>query len=456
MAVQEITDTAVGEVSTRDASAKLVAESAAATEGTTAFATIKDEHGPSNAPPLADRDPTMAAGTGVDDDADRESLPSRCSFTTTARQKTVPGDRGESTVPTHRGDRGDSMAPTNVGERGESTEPEAAGKAKARIRKVTSLTADALAKHTAALAKAQAEAYAATFASARSHYSKSLAGKSIAGKSIAGKSIAASGIVPSERTFRTHMTSRELLVGASAMRELMRSVSPISTPGVNVKRKRKRSVSTRDSGSHSAQRKKKKKEKKEKKRHKAGEDDAQKKLKALKKERPKVPRMPTSPSHYVPPSPTPFRGRTEPLTATYEYSKEQSAQPSHWQATTEPSATPMQYPSVSEQSDWMAPNQYTKHPKVALQARHKGMAEERRAASPCSSTSGLEKEPPLTKPKKKKRGKSREPRELQDHPEMETFERGRSPQAKKRLKDNKDGRKRKKSSSQKRRRKRSP
>lgn len=178
----------------------------------------------------------------------------------------------------------------------------------------------------------------------------------------------------------------------------------------------------------------------------------QKKLKALKKEKPKVPRMPTSPSHYVPPSPTPFRGRTEHMTTTHE----QSAQPSHWQATTEPSATPMQYPSVSEETDWMAPNQLTKHPRVALQARHKGMVDERRAVSPCSSTSGLEKEPPPAKPRKKKRGKSKEPREMTDPLETETFERGRSPQAKKRPKDNKDGRKRKRSTSQKRRRKRSP
>merc|ERR1719461_2280195 len=98
----------------------------------------------------ADRAPT-AAGTGADDDNDRESLPSRCSLTTTALQKTVPGDRGESTVPTHRGDRGDSLAPTHPGDRGESTEPEASAKAKKR--KVTSLTAETLAKHTAALAK---------------------------------------------------------------------------------------------------------------------------------------------------------------------------------------------------------------------------------------------------------------------------------------------------------------
>merc|ERR1712190_449997 len=154
-------------------------------------------------------------------------------------------------------------APTQFGERGESLAPDTQTEASTKVRdgthRVTGLTAEALAKHTAALARAQAEAYAATFASAKSNYNKSVAGKSIAGKtggksipgmsiagrsiarSVAGKSIAGSGIAPSEKTFRTHMTTRELLVGASVMRELMRSVSPISTPGVNVKKKRKKS-----------------------------------------------------------------------------------------------------------------------------------------------------------------------------------------------------------------------
>merc|ERR1712232_125733 len=54
--------------------------------------------------------------------------------------------------------------------------------------------------------------------------------KSAAGKSLGGAT---------EVTFRTHMTTRSLLVGASVMRELMRSVSPISEPGVNIKRKRR-------------------------------------------------------------------------------------------------------------------------------------------------------------------------------------------------------------------------
>merc|ERR1712151_1138337 len=105
LAEEDITDTAAGDASTRDASAKLVAESAIATEGTTAIATMKDELVPSDFPNAqnkaltgeliankadlaeqvptdmdADRDPTIAAGTGADADADRESLPSRCSF----------------------------------------------------------------------------------------------------------------------------------------------------------------------------------------------------------------------------------------------------------------------------------------------------------------------------------------------------------------------------------------
>jgi len=203
----------------------------------------------------------------TDDDADRESLPSRCSFTETNAQKTQGAGEESAAPPTRAGDRGDSMAPTQAGDRAESMEPAAKDKASK-----SSLTAEALAKHTAALAKAQAEAYAATFASAKSHHSKSVAhksgagrtGRSLAGISITGKSAAGRSMtgksVPSERTFRTHITSRELVVGVSMMRELMRSVSPISTPGVPVKRRR------RGSESGSPRRKKKDKKKKDKKR----------------------------------------------------------------------------------------------------------------------------------------------------------------------------------------------
>merc|ERR1711957_388091 len=113
--------------------------------------------------------------------------------------------------------------------------------------KAAALTESALAKHTAELDKRSKEAYAATFAITRGQKSaagKSIAGRSFArsfaGRSVAGKSIAASGIAPSERTFRTHMTTRELLVGGSEMRELMRSVSPISEPGVNLRTKKQK------------------------------------------------------------------------------------------------------------------------------------------------------------------------------------------------------------------------
>jgi len=241
---------------------------------------------------------------------------SRASFPTTAHQKTVPGDRGESVAPTiPPGDRGESMPPDE-----------------AKPKKVGGLTTEALALHTAALAKAQAEAYAATFAQARSHYTrsvagrsvagmsiagksiagKSIAGKSIAGRSVAGRSIAASGIVPSERTFRTHMTTRELVVGSSVMRELMRSVSPISEPGVPVKRKRP----VRDPSMMSAS-----PEPKRKRKEKAGKG---RKVKL-------APRV--SPSHYAPVSPTPFRNRGEP-SATPD-----DRNPSHFQTQAEPSVS---------------------------------------------------------------------------------------------------------------------
>jgi len=199
-----------------------------------------------------------------------------------------------------------------------------------------SLTAEALRKHTEALARAQAEAYAATFASAKTNYAKSVAGMSIAGRSIAGKSIAgasiagksiaglsiagrsvagrsiaASGIAPSEKTFRTHMTTREMLVGPSQMREIMRSVSPISEPGVTAKRRRRRprDVSPCSVESDEVQRKKRKKDKKEKK--------ANKRAVSL------HPRKP-SPSHYALQSPTPFAG---PSVTPFERTQDPSAPP---------------------------------------------------------------------------------------------------------------------------------
>jgi len=252
-----------------------------------------------------------SAAGGEDDEADRESLHSRCSFTT-GPQKTVPG-----------GDRGESMAPTQF-ERAESSvgdneDAKEKGTSAGAVGGLSLLTADALAKHTAALAKAQAEAYAATFATAKSNYAKSMAGRSVAGKSIAGmsiagrsiagrsiagrsvagRSIAASGIAQSEKTFRTHFTNREMLVGPSMMREIMRSVSPISEPGVALKRRRRKRDQS-GSGSEEGDRRKRKKEKKK--------DKAAKRAVSL------HPRAP-SPSHYAAPSETPFNGRTDPSAA---------------------------------------------------------------------------------------------------------------------------------------------
>jgi len=260
------------------------------------------------------------------DEADRESLPSHCSFTT-GPGKTVPGgDRGESMAPTQFDARADSSVDRDGAEQ-ENKQPADSG--------LGSLTAEALRKHTEALARAQAEAYAATFASAKTTYAKSVAGMSIAGRSIAGKSIAgasiagksiagrsiagrsvagrsiaASGIAPSEKTFRTHMTTREMLVGPSQMREIMRSVSPISEPGVAPKRRRRaRDVSPCSVESDEVQRKKRKKDKKEKK--------ANKRAVSL------HPRKP-SPSHYALQSPTPFAG---PSVTPFERTQDPSAPP---------------------------------------------------------------------------------------------------------------------------------
>lgn len=281
---------------------------------------------------------------------DRESVRSRPSLTTTAPQKTVPGDRGGSVAPTIPPElRADSEHVV------ETAEPAVKGR--------RGLTTEALAAHTAALARAQAEAYAATYAQARSHYSKSAAGKSaagrtvagmsiagrsiagrsVAGRSIAGRSIAASGVAPSERTFRTHMTTRELLVGGSEMREIMRSVSPISTPGVEVKRRGKRKPSlTREmtplisASRTSISRERKKKKKKEKK---------EKKLRLGKLNKKQVARpatMTLSPSHYQPISPTPLRLVSGAATSTTPgdrppRSRDEVSDPARWQ---EPSETP--------------------------------------------------------------------------------------------------------------------
>lgn len=285
-------------------------------------------------------EPAEVVESAVPDDEDKESVISRCSQTS-APQKTVPGN-----------DRGESMAPTMFGARPGSSaggdETEAGGSQV--VKRLGGLTAEALAKHTAALAKAQAEAYAATFATAKSRYAKSAAGKSIAGMSIAGKSIAGKSIAgktiyarsvagksiagsvcaASERTFRTHATNREMLVGPSLMRELMRSVSPISEPGVKLKRRRRRQPS--EEGSASPGRAKKKKDKKSKR------DGDGVVLKASKRIVMLHPRAP-SPSHYAPASPTPYRPSrvVDPSATPYDRQPEPSAAPSHWRAA-DPSA----------------------------------------------------------------------------------------------------------------------
>jgi len=334
------------------------------------------------APTEADR--RAAAAEQADDNA---SEPSRVSFTTTAPQKTVPGDRGESAAPT---------IPPADQLRGESEAPPPKAKP---ARKGMGLTKEALAAHTAALARAQAEAYAATFASARSHYSKSvagrsvagrtaagmsvagrsIAGRSIAGRSIAGKSIAASGVAPTERTFRTHMTTRELLVGGSEMRELMRSVSPISEPGVNVKvrkgRRNKKSptreqtpATTRASVSPTTTKITKKQKKKEKKEKKL-------KLKAAKK----AARLATtSPSHFA--AGSEMRASATPCAAASTV----ASGPTHWRGGQAVSETPELRPRAAK-------------PKKSAAALRAGRLRE---ASPLSEEGGDRR-------KKKKRGKAR-------------------------------------------------
>jgi len=143
-----------------------------------------------------------------------------------------------------------------------------------------------------------------------------------ADKSVAGRSVA-----QSEMTFRTHMTTRSLLVGASVMRELMRSVSPISEPGVNIKRGRRKGAISAPAPSESQspcpQRKKKKKKKDKKGR--TTDDEGLRKTKKLK---PKVPRMLPStsqPAHWGAASPTPAGPSLTPGTR-----QDTSAAPSHW------------------------------------------------------------------------------------------------------------------------------
>lgn len=235
-------------------------------------------------------------------------------------------------------------------------------------------------------------------------------------KSVAGKSIAA----PSDHTFRTHMTGRELLVGASVMRELMRSVSPISTPGVQVKRKRRRSPRVvdaseqRQSGSRSPKRKKKKKDKKEK-------------AAKREKERARIPRPATvSESHWRPMSPTPpFSRGADPSATPLHGGQETSAAPSHYKPADDASPTPLGTKVTRPVERW--------------------------APSPCSSMSRAQPDPVKVKLKKRK-GRNQEAVEIEDR------ERARSPAPKLRPRGGKekgDGKRRKRSVSR-RKRKRSP
>merc|ERR1712154_285372 len=84
---------------------------------------------------------------------------------------------GAPTIPP--ADRGESVPPAQA--------TDIAGEQ--REKPVKTLTSAALAQHTAKLAKEHADAYAATFATAKSHYSKGISARSIAGKSVNGKSV---------------------------------------------------------------------------------------------------------------------------------------------------------------------------------------------------------------------------------------------------------------------------
>eukprot|EP00929_Paragymnodinium_shiwhaense_P066286 TRINITY_DN33230_c0_g1_i1.p1 TRINITY_DN33230_c0_g1~~TRINITY_DN33230_c0_g1_i1.p1 ORF type:complete len:1023 (+),score=316.25 TRINITY_DN33230_c0_g1_i1:118-3186(+) len=163
------------------------------------------------------------------------------------------------------------------------------------------LTAAALAAHSAAVPP---------IAGAQDGKSVMTVAADAGAKSAAGKSLAAQ----SEVTFRTHMTTRSLLVGASMMRELMRSVSPISEPGVNVQRRRRASPSPG-------------KKKKGKAELKAAKGQKKKKGERV------LPSESVGPAHWRPSSPTPFSRAGDPSA-------------SHWQGVG-PSATNTQYPSVS-------------------------------------------------------------------------------------------------------------
>jgi len=234
---------------------------------------------------------------------------------------------------------------------------------KAKERKST-LTMEALKQHTEALAKAEAEAMRGTVGTAKRGYSMSVPGKSkIGGRSATAhrsvaRSVAASG-VETVLTFRTHKTTREMLVGASVMREIMRSVSPISEPGVLLGKKRRAEESEEDASPERKKKKKKdkkeKKDKKDKKRRELGAT-ALKGLGGARAGRGKIVPRPLSPSHFPMASPTPQPARRAATT------QEPSAAPSHWKG---------DGPSASEDFAWAptAPAARKKDVKLKI-ARH--------------------------------------------------------------------------------------
>jgi len=215
----------------------------------------------------------------------------------------------------------------------------------------------------------------------------------------ATKSVAAEigrSVVQSEVTFRTHMTGRQLLVGPSVMRELMRSVSPISEPGVNVKqRKRKHSpravrvdpyeeVTSRVTLSPSKANKKNKKEKKEK-----GGKAAKLVLQRL-------------PSHWRNSSPTPDSQTTH-LTNLLDPSTSQ--QPSHWLSSGNTGQNSQdQTPSRHSLVDISVSKDETLYPSESVdpppEMKRKKM---KRNASPCSSSAGAKGLRARPKAKLKKR-----------------------------------------------------
>ncbi|CAK0876263.1 unnamed protein product, partial [Prorocentrum cordatum] len=313
---------------------------------------------------------------------------SRCSFTETRRDVTVPVDRAESVAPTTK--PGETVAPTSPANEAVAEEREAAGGAKgakaAKSRKAT-LTMEALKQHTEALAKAEAEAMRGTVGTAKRGYSMSVPGKSkVGGRSAtfhgrsAARSVAASG-VDTVATFRTHKTTRELLVGASVMREIMRSVSPISEPGVQLGNKRRAADDSDEDESPARAKKRKKKDKKEKK---GKKDRAHRELgaQALKDlgsgrraGRAKIVPRPLSPSHFPMASPTPA-GATSTQGA-----------PSRWQG---------EAPSASEDFAWAARKKEHK-PKLKLRGRSavpSASVDRRETAKPKRKAKKREERPP--------------------------------------------------------------